>query len=191
MKLYTKGGDRGETALFGGQRVPKNNLRVCAYGTVDEANSFIGVVASCPSLPDDIGRHLPGLMSDLFDLGAELATPTNESAQALLERRLTSRVTAERITEIEVLIDEADGACPQMKSFVLPTGTPAAAHLHVARSVVRRAERDVMALVVQGEFVDDPVLVMLNRVSDLLFAWARWANVLGGVDDVPWQAKKS
>lgn len=190
MKLYTKGGDAGETALFGGQRVPKSDARVQAYGAVDEANAFVGVAAAAPDMPEAIRQHLAGVMSDLFDLGAELATPSEEGAQDLLQRRLTSRVTPERVAELETLIDEASDACPPMKTFVLPSGTPASAHLHVARTVVRRAEREVMALKAGGVFVDEPVIMMLNRLSDLLFAWARYANVLAGVDDVPWMPKK-
>jgi cob(I)alamin adenosyltransferase len=189
MKLYTKTGDRGDTGLFGGERVRKDHERVRAYGAVDEANSAIGMVASSPSLPPEIAAELPGIMSDLFDVGAELATPT-AGADALAQK-LVSRVDAARIAELERFIDAVESEVPPLKTFVLPAGTDGAARLHFARTVVRRAEREIVSLGgTTGITLRDDVIIYVNRLSDLLFAWARLANHRAGVGDVAWSARK-
>jgi cob(I)alamin adenosyltransferase len=181
MKLYTKTGDDGTTGLFGGGRVPKTSERVEAYGTVDEANAAIGV-ARATRLDASIDGVLARVQEDLFTIGAELAcVPGKES-------KLNMPLIGEPdIARLEHAIDEADAACPPLKSFVLPGGSPQAAALHVARTVSRRAERAVLSL------SDAParreVLVYLNRLSDLLFALARRANVVAGVEDVPWHPR--
>lgn len=189
MKIYTRVGDEGNTALFGGQRVSKNALRVRAYGAVDEANSFIGFAAVSPDLEGEIAASLTEIMSDLFDLGAELATPPARGES--LKGRLDTRVDDTRVTELEGLIDRADTELDPLTTFVLPTGTDGAARLHLARTVARRAEREVVSLRDAGEDVRDALLAYLNRLSDLLFVYARLANKRAGKGDVPWQARKA
>jgi len=181
MKLYTKTGDDGTTGLFGGGRVKKASARVEAYGTVDETNSFLGV-ARTTGLPPVIDAILAPIQEDLFTVGAELAcVPGKESKLGMLP------IGADDITRLEHAIDEADAACAPLKTFVLPGGSPQAAALHVARTVCRRAERAVLAL--DDAPARGDVVVYLNRLSDLLFALARWANVLAGVPDVPWKPR--
>ncbi len=181
MKLYTKTGDDGTTGLFGGGRVKKASLRVEAYGTVDETNAAIGV-ARAAGLAPAIDGVLARVQEDLFTLGAELACVPGKEA------KLPATPLGEPdIARLEAAIDEADGVCPPLASFVLPGGSPQAAALHVARTVSRRAERAVLAL-------DDAparreLVVYLNRLSDLLFALARRANVIAGVPDVPWKPR--
>jgi cob(I)alamin adenosyltransferase len=181
MKLYTKTGDDGTTGLFGGGRVLKTSARVDAYGTVDETNASIGVARSLGA-DAAIDEVLARVQEDLFAVGAELAcVPGRESK---LNLPLVSGVEIERL---EQAIDVADGACAPLRTFVLPGGAPVAAALHVARTVARRAERAVLAM-------DDAparreVVIYLNRLSDLLFALARRANVVAGVEDVPWRPR--
>jgi cob(I)alamin adenosyltransferase len=178
MKLYTKTGDDGTTGLFGGARVPKASARVAAYGAVDETNAFLGV-ARAASLPTAIDEVLARVQEELFVLGAELAcVPGREDKLGM------TLLGAPDIERLEHAIDTADAACPPLRSFVLPGGSPQSAALHVVRTVCRRAERAVLS-------VDDPhprreLVIYLNRLSDLLFALARQANVLLGVPDVPW-----
>jgi cob(I)alamin adenosyltransferase len=181
MKLYTKTGDDGTTGLFGGGRVPKASARVEAYGTVDETNAVVGVARAAHLDPviDDVLAHV---QDDLFTLGAELAcVPGKESK---LGMTLLGGADIERL---ERAIDDADAACPPLKSFVLPGGSPQAAALHVARTVCRRAERAL--LLIDDQPPRHEALVYLNRLSDLLFALARRANVIAGVADVPWKPR--
>jgi len=181
MKLYTKTGDDGTTGLFGGGRVLKASARVEAYGTVDETNAAIGVARAVP-LDPVIDAVLAPIQADLFTLGAELAcVPGKEGKLGM------TPIGEVDIARLERAIDEADGACPPLKSFVLPGGSPGAAALHVARTVCRRAER--AALAVGDAPVRRDVIVYLNRLSDLLFALARRANIVAGVADVPWQPR--
>ena len=187
MKLYTRTGDDGGTALFGGDRVKKSDARVCAYGAVDEANAAVGVAHTAPDLPAPLGQALVLVMSDLFDLGAELATPSE--GKDALDARLNSRIDAERVGALEDAIDDATALVPPLSTFVLPTGGEAAARLHLARTIVRRAEREVVALA-EHSAVRPLAITYLNRLSDLLFAWARLAAHGNGHGDVPWQAKK-
>jgi cob(I)alamin adenosyltransferase len=192
VKLYTKTGDRGDTGLFGGERVRKDHERVRAYGAVDEANSAIGMAASSsPPLPPDIAAELPGIMSDLFDVGAELATPSTGAGADALAHKLVTRVDATRIAELERFIDAVENEVPPLKTFVLPAGTDGAARLHYARTVVRRAEREIVSLSASPDVkLRDDVIIYVNRLSDLLFAWARLANHRAGVGDVAWSARK-
>lgn len=176
MKLYTKQGDDGETSLFGGQRVSKDNLRVTAYGEVDECNAAIGAAAaSCGD--DELRGWIQHVQSDLFSLGAMLATPSG-SQPAMV-------VADEDVARLESWIDAAVSEVPPLQQFVLPGGSPAAALLHLARTVCRRAERAVVTLA-ESDVTDGVVIRYLNRLSDLLFAWARLANHRSGVPDVPW-----
>ena len=165
-KIYTRGGDAGETSLGDGSRVSKLDLRIAAYGTVDELNSVLGVVVAgeCPS---DIRDVLVRVQNELFDLGADLSVP--------LEHEGRLRTTQEQVDTLEVDCDRFNTGLPELKSFVLPGGSEAAAWLHVARTVCRRAERET--LVAAGAYEIDPLtLVYLNRLSDLLFILARAAN---------------
>jgi cob(I)alamin adenosyltransferase len=181
MKLYTKTGDDGTTGLFGGGRVPKASTRVEAYGTVDETNAVIGV-ARATGLAAVIDVVLERVQEDLFTIGAELAcVPGRESK---LQMTLLGEPDIRRL---ELAIDEADGDCEPLKTFVLPGGSPQAAALHLARTVCRRAERAVLA--VDDGPVRSDVIVYLNRLSDLLFALARRANKIANVSDVPWKPR--
>jgi len=181
MKIYTKTGDAGDTGLFGGGRVPKDHVRVQAYGDVDELNSAIGVArATAPAaFMDDL---LESIQRDLFSLGGHLATPHPEKVKKALEK---AELSEARVALFERTMDQADQELPALKAFVLPAGTPKAAALHLARTVCRRAERSVIALSHEHE-VPALFLVYLNRLSDLLFTLARLANHRDGKGDVTW-----
>lgn len=181
MKIYTKTGDAGETGLFGGARVSKASTRVAAYGDVDELNSAIGLARLHP-IDDERDVLLGVIQSELFDLGAELAAKPGKSVPA-------PQVGGESIERLERAIDRADEELPPLSSFILPGGSPGAAHLHLARTICRRAERSVVALAAESE-VRPEVLRYLNRLSDLLFVLARLANARAGVTDVPWQGRE-
>jgi cob(I)alamin adenosyltransferase len=173
-KIYTRTGDEGSTGLGDGSRVPKEGLRVEAYGSVDEANSTIGVVLASPKLPERIRHCLIDVQHDLFDLGGELCIPGHRM------------ITAAYIERLEKQLDEFNGDLAPLKEFILPGGGPAAAACHVARTVCRRAERRCWSLA-RAEPVGPEVLKYLNRLSDLLFVLARVLarNESGG--DVLWQ----
>lgn len=181
MKIYTKTGDAGETGLFGGGRVPKDHSRVRAYGDVDELNSSIGVARATTPVHffDDL---LETIQRDLFALGGQLATPDPEKVRKALEK---AELTPARIEAFEHIMDEADRELPTLSAFVLPAGTPKAAALHLARTVCRRAERNVVKLSHEAE-VPDLFVIYLNRLSDLLFTLARLANHREGAGDVTW-----
>jgi cob(I)alamin adenosyltransferase len=177
-RIYTRTGDAGETGLFGGQRVSKSDLRVSAYGTVDELNALLGVVrAAGPG--SEIDAVLDRVQHHLFDLGAELATPAGSPAAARVPR-----VAAGWVEVLERDIDRFDAALPSLRAFILPGGTPVAALLHLARTVARRAEREIVALGAR-EPLNPEVLKFANRLSDLLFVLARTANLAGG-SEVAW-----
>lgn len=176
-RIYTKSGDGGETGLGDGSRVPKDAARVTAYGDVDELNSVLGlVIANCPDCPD--AALLRSIQNDLFDVGADLCVPQNEQASQAL------RVAEAQYERLEQAIDRLNEGLEPLRSFVLPGGTPAAAWLHLARTVCRRAERAVVTLT-HTEKVNTHALIYLNRLSDLLFVLARVAND-GGKGDVLW-----
>lgn len=178
-KLYTRTGDDGSTGLFGGDRVAKDDPRVEAYGTVDELNSVVGL-ARCACEGDELAAILDAIQPRLFDLGADLCTPS-DSPHADKIARFGQR----HIDELEQFIDATCASLPPMKHFVLPGGSELAARLHIARTVCRRAERLVITLE-RAEPSHGFNVRYLNRLSDLLFAMARRANQLAGVDDVPW-----
>ena len=181
MKIYTKTGDAGETGLFGGGRVPKDHVRVQAYGDVDELNSAIGVVrATAPTALFD--PLLESIQRDLFALGGHLATPHPEKVRKALEK---AELSEARVALFERTMDEADAELPPLRAFVLPAGTPKAAALHLARTICRRAERGVVTLAHADE-VPELFLTYLNRLSDLLFTLARLANHRDGKGDVTW-----
>jgi cob(I)alamin adenosyltransferase len=180
-RIYTRTGDAGQTALFGGGKVGKNNPRVAAYGDVDELNSTLGVVrATAPT--DFFDSLLETIQRDLFSIGGHLATPDPEKVRKALAK---AELSSTRVQLFEQVIDEADAELEPLKAFILPGGTPKAAALHVARTVCRRAERQVVALAA-AEPVPAEFLVYLNRLSDLLFTLARLANHRAGVGDVTW-----
>ena len=181
MKIYTRTGDTGETALFGGGRVSKDHPRTSAYGDVDELNSAIGVArATAPVAFFD--SLLESVQRDLFAIGGHLATPDPERVTRALEKAALSE---ERVAEFERAIDAADEELQPLRAFVLPAGTAKAAALHLARTVCRRAERSVVHLARESQ-VPTFFLVYLNRLSDLLFTLARLANQREGTGDVTW-----
>lgn len=180
MKIYTRTGDAGETGLFGGGRVPKTHPRVEAYGDVDELNATIGLARAIQPLPP-IDEVLAPIQRDLFAIGALLATPDLEKMKRHLEK---ASIDDRRIAALEAAIDEGDLELEALKTFILPGGTPKAAALHVARTVCRRAERRVIALV--DDDIPPVVVVYLNRLSDLLFTLARVANHRAGAGEVTW-----
>ena len=187
MKLYTGVGDRGETSLFSGDKVKKSHVRVNAYGELDEANSVLGWALSSADVPSAIRAFGRGLQSDLFDLGAELATPAGNEEK--LQRHLETRIDDDGVMRLEAEIDRASSKAPALTTFVLPGGVEGASRMHVARTVFRRAERAIVALDDEAP-LRSATLIFVNRVSDLLFAWARELNALADQADVPWAALK-
>jgi cob(I)alamin adenosyltransferase len=180
MKIYTRTGDAGTTGLFGGPRVPKDDLRIEAYGTVDELNAIVGMVRSdfTEELVQPLDSFLQTLQNTLFVLGADLATPTDS-------RVSITRIQPPDTQAIESWIDELEADLPPLTQFILPGGAPSAARLHLARTVCRRAERLVVGLGKQ-EKINDECVKFLNRVSDFLFVGARWTNQKNNRIDEPW-----
>ncbi|OLB66465.1 MAG: cob(I)yrinic acid a,c-diamide adenosyltransferase [Gemmatimonadetes bacterium] len=176
MKIYTKTGDAGETGLFGGGRVPKDDARVRAYGEVDELNAWIGFAIAI-HLPTFESNVLEVIQRDLFSIGAELATPDAKKLRASLDDAT--------VGALERVIDSYDPKLKPLKNFILPGGSPKAAALHVARTVCRRAERSVVTLA-RSQPVNPLIIQYLNRLSDLLFVLARAVNMQTGHDDIPW-----
>jgi len=184
VRIYTRTGDEGETSLFGGGRVPKGHVRVEAFGTVDELNAVLGL--SIAFMEDEgVRAMLSRIQTDLFTLGASLATPGSEDGTSRVE---TPLLPGERVGEMEGWIDAASEELPPLRSFILPGGTRGAAFLHHARTVCRRAERSVVRLK-EAEGIDSVVLEYLNRLSDLLFMMARVENHRQGTQDVPWRGR--
>ncbi len=179
-RIYTRGGDAGETSLGDGRRVPKTDPRIEAYGTVDELNSVLGLVLASPELPDEFRPWLEQVQNDLFDVGADLCVPLEDKRERL-------RIDPAQVGRLEALCDLVNARLEPLKSFILPGGGEAASRLHVARTVCRRAER---AAVAQAEAEDaNPVaLAYLNRLSDLLFILAR-ASAVG--DEPLWKPGSS
>lgn len=184
-KIYTRTGDDGTTALGTGQRVRKDSTRVAAYGTIDETNAAIGLArvylaGAHPGLDAKLAR----VQNDLFDLGAELSTPPDSGKTPKRGERLT--VTPEQVKRLEEEIDELNSELQPLRSFVLPGGSPAAAALHLARTICRRAERLLVTLAADpNEAISDVALQYVNRLSDLLFVASRYANDRGK-SDVLW-----
>jgi cob(I)alamin adenosyltransferase len=181
MKIYTKTGDTGQTGLFGGGRVPKDDLRVEAYGDVDELNAVLGM-ARCIEMMPRIDEVLVPIQRDLFAIGALLATPDRDRMASHLEK---ARIDESRIIELEHAIDDGEAELEPLRAFIIPGGTPKAAALHVARTVCRRAERHVVRLQHDVE-LPAMAIIYLNRLSDLLFTLARLANRRAGVGEVTW-----
>ena len=180
MKIYTGFGDKGDTALFGGETVKKNHLRVEMYGTLDELNSLTGLLRNKNSDPQ-IDKVLQNIQNELFTYGSEIATP-DESKRA----KFTEHISDLHINTLENYIDRFMENLPELKKFVLPGGCEAACYAHLARTVCRRAERMLISLANDIE-IRNELIVYLNRLGDLLFVIARYENVLNNVEDVSWQ----
>jgi cob(I)alamin adenosyltransferase len=180
MKIYTKTGDKGETSLLGGNRVHKDDLRIEAYGTVDELNSVIGIVRSMKA-PRTVDRILERIQNDLFIVGADLAAPLSLSRRTAKVPRIDRR----RISAIEAIIDQIQRKLPPLKRFILPGGSQVSSHLHLARAVCRRAERRTVQLG-RAQKINPSILSYLNRLSDLLFILARSANQKARAKEVVW-----
>jgi cob(I)alamin adenosyltransferase len=176
-RIYTRLGDGGETHLGDMSRVPKTDPRIEAYGTVDELNAQLGVALALGGLPDGYDAWLRRVQNDLFDVGADISVPQTDARERL-------RVTPEQTAWLESICDEVNDTLPKLRSFVLPGGAPAAAQLHVCRTVCRRAERRTIAC---GEAVDPECVRYLNRLSDLLFILSRGANLAAGGSEPLWE----
>jgi len=187
VKIYTKTGDEGETSLFGGGRVSKDDARVRAYGEVDEANAAIGFAAALEPLTFE-SALLETIQRDLFTIGAALATPDPAKLTKALARS-GAAIGPSEVGALEAVIDRRDAALPPLKNFILPGGTPKSAAFHLARTVCRRAERAVVGLA-HAQPVNPTIVHYLNRLSDLLFVLARTANRLAGIEDIAWQPRE-
>jgi cob(I)alamin adenosyltransferase len=178
MRIYTRTGDDGTTSLFGGVRVKKNNVRVEAYGTVDELNAVLGIVRAV-SKDEKINKIIQTVQNLLFTLGADLATPFDVKSPKL------KRIGDEDIKLVENFIDELEAELEPLKNFILPGGVLLSSVLHLARAVCRRAERRIISLS-EVEKINEKVIPFVNRLSDLFFVLARYANKIEGVDDIKW-----
>jgi cob(I)alamin adenosyltransferase len=178
MKIYTRTGDDGETSLLGGNRVPKDALRVEAYGAVDELNALLGLVSS-ETGSEKLRETVGAIQQKLFVLGTELATPAGAGARGL------PQLGGGDVTTIENIIDAVEDRLPPLTKFILPGGTREASFLHIARTVCRRAERACVRLS-HAEPVSSGALIFLNRLSDLLFVLAREANLRAGAQEIEW-----
>ena len=183
MKIYTKTGDKGETGLFGGERVSKDSPRISAYGTIDELNSFIGL-AITKVKSDDVRKFLEKIQNYLFTVGADLATPENYKTKKLNIQRTPSAF----YKELEKLIDEYEAQLDELKNFILPGGSESTALLHICRTICRRAEREVVALK-KSVTIADNIIIFLNRLSDLLFVLSRFENKVSNHPDIIWNPK--
>jgi cob(I)alamin adenosyltransferase len=181
-KIYTRKGDEGETSLGGGQRVAKDALRVCAYGTVDELNSAIGV-ALAQGLSPRLAEQLPLIQNELFHLGSDLCFVEEDKAKFALPQ-----IEPHHVARLEAWIDELNDVVGPLENFILPGGAAGAAHLHIARAICRRAEREVTALA-RAEAIGPHVFAYLNRLSDLLFVMARYENKQRGIAEPLWKSR--
>jgi len=179
VKIYTKTGDAGDTSLFGGRRVAKDQVRIEAYGTIDELNAFLGVIVNHCTSPD-IKTRLQRVQGELFQVGADLATPFDAKTSYI------TRLTDEPIRRLEEEIDEWNEILPALTSFILPGGSQPGAELHIARTVCRRAERRTVSLA-RIESINETIIAYLNRLSDWLFVLARLVNHRQNVTEAPWQ----
>lgn len=183
--LYTRAGDQGQTSLFGGKRVAKDDLRVEAYGCVDELNSVLGVVVAFLRQQRLIGI-VQSIQNDLFSIGAELASP--EPVRDDRSSGTHFSLSEDKVKGLEPLIDELDAQLPPLRNFILPSGSRPAAFLHLARTVCRRAERAIVTLS-RHEPVNPNILAYMNRLSDLLFVLARYANWQAGREELVWRSR--
>jgi len=181
LKIYTKTGDQGETGLFGGKRVLKSSLRINAYGTVDELNAALGL-ALCYVKDNQVSAVLRNLQNQLFVVGADLATPLEVESKNIS----IPRVTETDVLRVEEAIDSFDKQLKELRYFILPGGSKSAAQLHVARTICRRAEREVV-LLSQQEEINQNIIIFLNRISDLLFILSRIENKVAEIPDQKWE----
>ena len=182
MKIYTKTGDKGTTSLFGGKRVEKDDLRLETYGTVDELNALIGAAVSEIS-DSELIEVLQNIQLDLFTLGSDLATPEDNKITFSVPR-----VDESFVNKLEASIDKFTEKLPELKNFILPGGSKGSSLLHLARTVCRRGERAVATLQ-KKEKIGENILVYLNRLSDLLFVLARYANLVSNTPDIEWKPR--
>lgn len=186
-RIYTRAGDKGDTALGTGARIAKSHLRIQSYGTVDELNSVVGIVRLESAALDPLDRMLATIQNELFDLGADLCVPDTGEDPGYEPLRMS----AGQVVRLEAEIDELNADLPTLRSFVLPAGQPTAAYLHLARTVCRRAERLIVELAgCQGEPVNPSAIAYVNRLSDFFFVAARWVNAKSG-GDVLWEPGKT
>lgn len=183
MKIYTKTGDKGETGLFGGERVNKDSPRINAYGTIDELNSFIGM-AITEVKDENVRKDLSAIQNKLFTVGTDLATPNSDKNKKLK----IIRTPPECISEMEKLIDNYSAKLEELRNFILPGGSKGAALLHVCRTICRRAEREVVALNNEVN-IGDNIIIFLNRLSDLFFVLSRYENKVSNHPDIIWNSK--
>jgi cob(I)alamin adenosyltransferase len=180
MKIYTKTGDKGETGLFGGERVSKNSLRIEAYGTIDELNAFLGLAVlevSDTSVKDILQK----IQNQLFTVGSDLSTPNTEKNKKLI----IERTPEDFYLDAEKIIDEYESKLEELKNFILPGGSKGATLLHICRTITRRAERQVVALDSTVKIANN-IIIFLNRISDLFFVLARYENAVTGTPDIKW-----
>lgn len=183
FKIYTKTGDKGTTGLIGGARVSKSHIRIESYGTVDELNSFIGMVNDMAQ-NEEISGWLREIQDRLFTIGSALATNPDKEVKMKLPD-----IHDEDVTWLEQRMDKMNERLPDMRSFILPGGNLASSTTHVARCVCRRAERICVGMQENGEYVPDLIIKYLNRLSDFLFVLARYVAHLNGAEDLPWRAR--
>ncbi len=178
--IYTCTGDMGTTSLVGGKRVKKNNIRIEAYGSIDELNSYIGLLCASSSIQPDIADTFYFIRNKLFNIGAYLATdnPDNETTDVW-------GLSLDDINHLECTIDSIDAKLPTLKNFVLPGGTPTSANAHICRTICRRCERRIIDLA-ESTYINPTVLKFINRLSDFLFVFARFDNVINNVDEIFW-----
>ncbi|NQX81686.1 MAG: cob(I)yrinic acid a,c-diamide adenosyltransferase [Flavobacteriaceae bacterium] len=189
MKIYTKTGDKGTTGLYGGTRVAKHNIRIEAYGTIDELNSYIGLIKDLIN-DDKISDILLRIQNELFTMGAMLATPESSKTMRNGKERLNiEKVETDNVLFLEQTIDDMDKKLKPMTSFVLPGGHPTISHIHIARCICRRAERIIVRLS-EEENIEKEILKYTNRLSDLLFVLSRFMSFSLKIDEIPWIPKK-
>lgn len=180
MKIYTKTGDKGETSLFGGERVSKNHQRICAYGTIDELNSFIGL-ALTEVKSQEIKDILTDIQNKLFIVGSDLATPQTEKNNKLNIQRTSEKFIIDAEKDIDTISEKLD----PLRNFILPGGSKGSALLHICRTITRRAEREIVELK-KMDNISDNILVFLNRLSDLFFVLSRYENKVSNIPETKW-----
>ncbi len=182
MKIYTRTGDKGDTGLLGGARVPKDHIRIEAYGTIDELNSHIGMLRDLGAF--DQSDLLLAVQDRLFTIGSRLASASEDEA----DRFKVPHLAEADITALEAAMDAMDKELPEMRNFILPGGHPAVSQAHICRTVCRRAERNLVKLMHQ-EVLPEILVRYLNRLSDLLFVLARWLGKRTGAAEIPWRPR--